>query len=236
MITNLVISAILLVFNCGPFVFQENRRFKEKLAHLQNALVDDAKTFGYESHLSEHGLDFKKNYDKSHNPHKGMAVRAEVHTNFGVDYATYKKYREMIKKERQMVRNAEGHNGHRRVNSFGQGKAMPSLLKHSSEMLPALSEHGNNRYKPLPMSSLAGEKYKPGQKPKNKARKNTADTNQVYTQPKKVKPVDRSPNFSSKDENDLYYDEEEEIPMFKSNSKNGSPPIINRSTDKSGPI
>ena len=37
---NLGLAAVMFVFNCGPFVFSENRKFQEKLAKLQAGEVD----------------------------------------------------------------------------------------------------------------------------------------------------------------------------------------------------
>ena len=50
--TNFASAIILLLFNCGPFVFSENRKFQDKLDELRAKLVDDNKTYGYESHDS----------------------------------------------------------------------------------------------------------------------------------------------------------------------------------------
>lgn len=114
-----------------------------------------------------------------------MGLRAEVHTNFGADYATLKKYRQILRKERQIVRKAGFDVGKQpRSSSFDAKKGFPSLLKHSSELIPAMSEHGNKRYNPLPMSSMAGAKYKPEKSNFKKNRKNTSDLTHILAKNK----------------------------------------------------
>lgn len=52
MIGNLIVGVFLLIFNCGPLVFKENREFRTKLENLQAKLQEDDMTYGYESHLT----------------------------------------------------------------------------------------------------------------------------------------------------------------------------------------
>lgn len=52
MLANLVVAIVLLVFNCGPNVFTENREFRKQLEDLQAKLQEDAITYGYDSLLT----------------------------------------------------------------------------------------------------------------------------------------------------------------------------------------
>jgi hypothetical protein len=51
-LANLVLVIVLLVFNCGPFVFRENRSFHVKLLKLQSKDKTEEVTFGFNSHYS----------------------------------------------------------------------------------------------------------------------------------------------------------------------------------------
>ena len=42
---NIVIAVILFIFNCGPLVFSENRRFVAKLAELQSGAEPEQENF-----------------------------------------------------------------------------------------------------------------------------------------------------------------------------------------------
>ena len=93
---------ILAIFNCGPFVFRENRKFRQKLQDLQDCLVNDAKTYGYESHLS-HTIIVGQKRTRSHKDHRGLGLRAEMHHSLAVDFRSIKKYTEIVHKERRLV-------------------------------------------------------------------------------------------------------------------------------------